>query len=321
MPRKVIALMKKLICTSTKLFLFLLSFAILISSATACTPDSGSPSESSPSDSSSNIESSSSPEESTPESSDEPTESPTESETEPEPEPEPETITLKIGSYNIANGGGADHVPNLGADIKNKGLDIVGIQEVDQFANRTGNVDTMKLLSESSGLPYYTFFRAIGIPGGSYGVGVLSRYPIVSDSITKLYSWQEGHEARVLGLAVIDVNGTKINFFVTHLSYESKTARDKQFAEIGRAVEGLDNFIITGDFNTSDFKEYSPIKDSDMVNNSTHSIKTFPSPTPTSSIDNIVFSKNDWEFGTPAVLPNGKSDHCMLYATGTFTPN
>lgn len=263
-----------------------------------------------PSESSSEPQSSpegSTPEESTPETS------------EPETEPAKEPVTLKIASYNIANGFNFKRINAIGKDIKEQNLDIVGLQEVDQFVSRSGNVDSMKLLSEASELPYYTFFKAIDLQGGEYGVGVLSRYPIVETERTEIYSGTE--EQRVLGHAVIDVDGYMINFFVTHLSFESKSLRDAQFATIAEKTAELDNFIITGDFNTSNFSEFAPIKNSDMVNNASHSINTFPSSTPTSSIDNIVFSKNNWSFESPSILLNQKSDHCMLYATGTFDPN
>ena len=229
----------------------------------------------------------------------------------------PEPVKLNIGSYNIAHGSAVNlKMEKLGEDIKDKKLDIVGVQEVDQFSSRSMNIDTMKELSESSGLEYYAFFKAIDLRGGEYGVGILSKYPILETEKTELYSGTE--EQRVLGHAVIDVGGERLNFFVTHLSYESKALRDRQFATIAEKTAGLDNFVVTGDFNTSNFNEYAPIKNMDMVNNSESSINTFPSPTPSSSIDNIVFSKNNWSFGDPSVLPNGNSDHCMLYATGTF---
>ena len=240
-------------------------------------------------------------------------------ETEPETEPLKDPITLNIGSYNIANGKNSTHILKIGEDIKDKDLDIVGLQEVDQKVLRTKRMDSLKLLSESSGLQYYAFFKAIDLQGGEYGVAVLSKYPIVETYRTPLYSADQ--EQRVLGHAVIDVDGVLINFLVTHLSFESKALRDAQYATIAEITSELDNFIITGDFNTSNFDEYAPIKNADMVNSASYSIKTVPNPDPTSSIDKIVFSKDNWTFEKPKVRANGNSDHCMLYAVGTFDPN
>ena len=234
-------------------------------------------------------------------------------------EPSKEPITLNIGTYNIRCGISVNFkTEELGADIKDKKLDIVGIQQIDQFTDRAMQTDMIKELSDSSGLPYYAFFKAMDYRGGEYGIGVLSRYPITKATKTELYSGTE--EPRVLGHAVIDVNGVVINFFVTHLSFESKELRGKQFATIAERVAELDNFILVGDFNTTDFSEYAPIKNAGMANNSEHSSDTYRRDGESLSLDNIVFSEGGWTFGAPEYLFSGKSDHCLLFATGTFDP-
>ena len=300
----------------------LLIFAISISLA-ACfevgnAPDSSEPTDTpteSPSESKSDIPATpTAPEKTDPE----PTGTEPE-ETAPE-EQKPEPFTLKIGSFNIANGTNVRHsMKHLGEDIKAAGLDIVGLQEVDQFVPRSKNQDSIKLISEYSGLPYYAFFKAIDLNGGEYGVAILSRYPIIETFSQLLYSGTE--EQRVAGCAKIDVNGTIINFLSTHLSYESKSLRTKQFAQLAEITANMDNFIITGDFNTNNFAEYAPIKNADMVNNTKYSIYTFPSTNPSSSIDNIIYSVGNWSFEKPEIVLNKHSDHCMLHAVGTFTPS
>ena len=55
------------------------------------------------------------------------------------------------------------------------------------FGVQYKNQDSIKILSESSGLPYYQFFKAIDLSGGEYGLGVLSRYPIVESESMQLY--------------------------------------------------------------------------------------------------------------------------------------
>ena len=251
---------------------------------------------------------------------DEPTEKPTEKPTaKPTEKPTekvielpklPSGLELKIGSYNIANGREVGHdLTILGNDIKEQGLDIVGIQEIDQFANRSGNQDTIKILSESSGLEYYTFFRAIHHDGGEYGLGILSRYPIVSTNRKLLDS--KGKEQRIFCKAVIDIDGEQINFFVTHLSYEDMTLNAEQTATVIkelREVEG--NFILTGDFNTSNFSAYERAGFG-VANSGENRVPTFDDTV----IDNIIYSKDLYEFSAPSNLPNGHSDHNMLFAT------
>ncbi len=245
-----------------------------------------------------------------------PTAAPTDVPTEPDTDPLPIERSLRIGSYNLAAGREVNHViRHLGTDIKNTDLDIVGVQEVDQFTARSGNIDTMKQLSKSSGLEHYAFFKAIDYQGGEYGIGILSKYPILETERYELPS--ADYEQRVLGRALIDVDGVQVNFFVTHLSYEALDIRTEQFAKVAEITATHIPYVLVGDFNTAEFNEFSVLSGTEMVNNHDHSIPTFPESE--TAIDNIVFSSEAWTFAPPATLENGHSDHHMLYAVGTLT--
>ena len=286
----------------TKILIYLLSLTLLFSALVGC-------------NSSENVQTDAPTDAPTEQPTEEPTAKPTSKPTEKTIEKPnlPSGFELKIGSYNIANGRDVDHnLTVIGQDIKDQGLDIVGVQEVDQFTNRSGNQDTMKILSESSGLEYYTFFRAILHDGGEYGLGILSRYPILTTSRKLLDS--AGHEQRIFCKAVIDIEGEEINFFVTHLSYEDDALNAAQTATVIkelRKVEG--NFILTGDFNTSDFSAYQRAGFG-VANSGADMVPTFNN----STIDNIIYSTHTYEFSTPANLVNGHSDHNMLFATATL---
>ena len=233
-----------------------------------------------------------------------------------EPTP-PKPINLTIGSYNIANGRDVDHdFKFIARDILEKGLDIVGLQEVDINANRSKNIDTMKELSRLTGYQYYTFFKTINLStNGEYGVAVLSKYPIVEEQRYELPS--EGVEDRVLGRTKIDVNGTMVNFFVTHVSYENKESRTKQLIFINDVIKQYDNFLLTGDFNTSDFTEYALFSNAGTLNTAENHLPTYEKR---DSIDNFVYSLSTWTFEGPNVYANDHSDHSMLYSKGTFQP-
>jgi len=218
----------------------------------------------------------------------------------------PDTI-LRVGSYNIKNGSQVNHNFKLIADdIIEMNLDIVGLQEVDQLTNRNGRIDTMKNLGQFTGY-YYKFAKAISYQGGEYGVGILSRYPIESFEIIRLYSG--GKEQRVLSHAVININGFQVDFFNTHLSYESRDIRDEQFKAVARKLADYQYFILTGDFNTSDTAEFTVIAKSFLVNPKKY--VTFPGGK--SHIDNIVLSEN-WAVIDSGTLEKGHSDHSMLWA-------
>ena len=228
-----------------------------------------------------------------------------------------EPIKLTVGSYNIANGKLVKHdISKLAADILSKKLDVVGLQEVDMNCKRSGYIDTVKLLSEHTGYKYYAFFKAIDFDSGEYGNAVLSKYPILSTESLPLET--DGHEGRVLGHAKIGIEERAVNFFVTHLSYESDEIRAAQFAKLHETIMNYDNVILTGDFNVSSLSEYNALGGFDAVNREERFVATFPKKN--TSIDNIVYSSSDFIFEEPCALYNNHSDHYMLFATCTMRP-
>ena len=248
------------------------------------------------------------------------TETETETETEKEPEKEVLTFRLRFASYNIFHAEKAGYdVAKIAKNITDNSIDVVGFQEVDNKTSRSGRLETMKKLSEATGYKYYVFFKAISFQGGEYGVGILSKYPIKSSGSIKLTS---GDEQRVLGRATIDKDGTEINFFVTHLSYDGEdgtnsNTRKTQFSQIAKELAKYDNFVLSGDFNTRDLGEYDVIKNSALVNSKENPKVTYPDGN--SPLDNLVYSTNVWTFGNPKVVTNSYSDHYMICAQGKFT--
>lgn len=222
--------------------------------------------------------------------------------------------TLRFGSYNIRHGVDAGYdMSKFAKNILNAQLDIVGLQEVDQKTSRVNGMDTIKNLSQATGYKHYAFFKTIDFLGGEYGTAILSKYPIIDTERILLESGI--HEQRVLGRAEINVDGTTVNFFVTHLSFESLDIRTAQFKQIANVLKRYDDFVLVGDFNTPDFNEYSVIENSKTINNREYSLLTFPEEN--ISIDNIVYSVDSWEFSLPKTLTeNCYSDHYMLYAEG-----
>ncbi len=214
---------------------------------------------------------------------------------------------MKIGSYNIkhaADGGCAA----IGEAIVKAGLDICGLQELD-YMNTRSNEDQAKLIAEAAGMPYYRFTKAIDFRGGQYGTAIMSKYPIESFTLSPLYSAEK--EARSIGHAVIDVRGVKLDFYCTHLSFESRELRDVQFKEIADMISKSERFVLVGDFNTENFSEFDVLGDVSKVNSYEHRYVTFPGRSV--AIDNIIASKNiNCRFDS--VYTDSHSDHYMLTA-------
>lgn len=222
---------------------------------------------------------------------------------------------LCFGSYNIKHGANAGFdMSKLAKNIVEAGLDVVGLQEVDQCTTRVNGLDSMKALSEATGYPHYAFFKAMDYKGGEYGVGILSKHPIMATERTELYAGDE--EPRVLGRAEINANGITLHFFVTHLSFESLDLRTAQLEQIADTVKGYENFLLAGDFNTANFAELSVIANADAVNNAAYSVSTFPGNH--TAIDNVVYCKEAWRFSPPQVQRESYSDHYMLYAEAEY---
>lgn len=226
-------------------------------------------------------------------------------------------MKLNFGSYNIAHGRNVNFDMTVFAqNILSQDLDIIGFQEVDRNTERSRRIDQMRDITEKTGYGYGRFYKTIPLGSGEYGLGILSKYPITESERIELDS-DGTREQRILARAAIDVNGTEVNFFVTHLSHESKATRTRQFAQLAKILAEYDNFILTGDFNTADLTEYEVIAGAATVNNSQFSVVTFPEKS--STIDNIVYSTNTWRFDKPQTVTDESSDHYLLYATGALS--
>ena len=93
-------------------------------------------------------------------------------------------LTLKIASYNIASGHYDRSLSEIAKDIVD--------QEVDMFADRSGNIDMIDIIAKKAGFEHKLFVHAINIKGGEYGTSIISKYPIVESEIIPLKSFEGG---------------------------------------------------------------------------------------------------------------------------------
>jgi endonuclease/exonuclease/phosphatase family metal-dependent hydrolase len=90
--------------------------------------------------------------------------------------------------YNIHAGKDAAGVDNLSrvADlVRSTHADLVLLQEVDKGTKRSGYVDQPSVLAARTGLNV-AFGSALDYDGGKYGVAILSRWPILKDTLFHL---------------------------------------------------------------------------------------------------------------------------------------
>lgn len=223
-----------------------------------------------------------------------------------------------VASYNIQGGYITDYdFSPIGGDLRAVKADIAGIQEVDRLTKRNKNTDTMPVLCEKSALSYHSFAAAMPFKGGHYGIGCLSRFELLK-SYTEALPGIAELEPRVFMSSEVNIDGKRLCFINTHLSYESTDIQKKQMEALGRYLRTLNiPFVLTGDFNTEDFTMFDklavPVK---LMNNPD---SRFPSFYPDNiAIDNIVISAGLRFIKTGMYTDSQNSDHYMIYAQIEF---
>lgn len=166
--------------------------------------------------------------------------------------PDVSTSELTVIAFNIktARWDGRLQLDAIADALAGWDADIVLLQEVDKNRSVTGGVDQAAYLGERLGM-YSTFGSNVAYtPTALYGTAILSRFPIISSENTPLPKAAAGEQQRGLLHAVIDVDGTQVSAYSTHLQNRSPGARVQQVAAI-RDVLADDELpkVMGGDFN------------------------------------------------------------------------
>ena len=194
---------------------------------------------------------------------------------------------LCIATYNVRHGGDVtDDVGCIGRLLAEHGVDVAGLQEIDVGTNRMCAHNVLEEIAKGGNYPHCYFAKAMDFDCGGYGVGIVSRYPILWAQTIPLYSG--GEEPRVLCHAVIETGEGTLDFFNTHTSYESREIRARQLKEIGKHLSAHENFILTGAFNTADLEEFSVFPTCTAANRNAHASFYATGE----GIDNIFVSPN-----------------------------
>ncbi|MGE5071897.1 MAG: endonuclease/exonuclease/phosphatase family protein, partial [Anaerolineae bacterium] len=150
---------------------------------------------------------------------------------------------LRVMTYNIQQGfdrvGNADLSGQLAA-IQRIAPDILGLQESDTARVANGNVDAVRFFADRLGM--YSYYGPTTTTG-TFGIALLSKYPIENARTFFLYS--SGEQTACIQ-AQIKVKDRTYNVFVTHLGNGGPMV---QLQDLLSRVDSLPNVLLMGDFN------------------------------------------------------------------------
>lgn len=232
---------------------------------------------------------------------------------------------FRTASFNIQHGAWTSFDWNrLVSPLKFLNIDLVGVQEVDMFTSRIGQIDSVCGIREALGCNEGRFIRSMPYAGGDYGNAVFARDAFLSFVTIPLPNG-EGQEPRSCGHAILTFdNGRRLHFLNTHLAYESAESRKPQFEILRGILDSIpveDAYILTGDFNTERIEEFdvllcgrsaltnelSPKRAADAPH-----YATFPDTG--IAIDNIVYDSLNLSSNASGMIEGRLSDHNLLWA-------
>jgi endonuclease/exonuclease/phosphatase family metal-dependent hydrolase len=154
-----------------------------------------------------------------------------------------ETQALRVLTYNIQQGYSEAGTKNFDGQldlILSQNPDIIGLQESDTNRIAGGNSDVVRYYADR--LEMYSYYGPKTVTG-TFGIALLSRYPIENPHTFYMYS--EGEQTATI-VAQIRVGGKAFDIFVTHLGNGGPIVQQEA---ILKEIDGLDNIIAMGDFN------------------------------------------------------------------------
>jgi len=238
---------------------------------------------------------------------------------------EPGQTSLRFVSYNIKHGQGNDGRVDLGRTakaLKDLDPDLVGLQEVDAGARRSGDVDQAAELGKRLGM-HHAFAAFMDFQGGQYGLAVLSKHPINRVESIRLPT---GNEPRVALAAEIDIDGKRLMLVNLHFDWVGDD--NFRFAQAQTLRKRLAEFdlptVVLGDFNDQpDSRTVNLFRDEFLEADKPERDRfTIPSVDPRSEIDFLFAGPaKRWEVDRVDVIDQPlASDHRPVLAEMTLRP-
>jgi endonuclease/exonuclease/phosphatase family metal-dependent hydrolase len=152
-------------------------------------------------------------------------------------------VPIRVLTYNIQQGYSQDGQLNMDgqlARLRQVNPDMIGLQECDTARISGGNNDLVRYFA--SRLNMHSYYGPSTV-AGTFGIALLSRYPIQNPRTYYMYS--VGEQTAII-VAQITINGTTYNVYVTHLGNDGPII---QLDQVMQLVEGKQDILLMGDFN------------------------------------------------------------------------
>lgn len=203
--------------------------------------------------------------------------------------------SFRVMTWNIAAGHG--NLGGIAEGIRSLDPDVVALQEVDvRWSERSQFVDQADSLAKLLHMNV-RFGPIYDLKPRQFGVAILSRFPVVSSrnhEITRLSTQQQNPApAKAPGFleTVLDVRGTQVRVFSTHLDYRADpSVRQQQVGDMMQVIrESAMPTILAGDLNAiPSAAELQPLL---TMFQTAATGMTYPAEAPAKRIDYILASR------------------------------
>ncbi len=233
-----------------------------------------------------------------------------------------EPLQLKILTWNIHHCLGVDDkldVDRIASVISACQPDIVALQEVDQQAARSKNVDQPAELSRLTGM-HVVFGGNIPLQGGRYGNAVLSRFPILSSENKRLPNHREGEQRGVMLVRIqLPQRDQPLTLLATH--FDHRPDDSERIASVHMISELLPQIdpprVLAGDLNAVPDSTVLQLLQARWITAQSEILPTVPVAKPVQQIDYVLYDTTaHWEQISAEVLAEARaSDHRAVLVT------
>ena len=223
---------------------------------------------------------------------------------------------MRVATFNIFSGRSLEDglvvADRLREAVRRLDADVLGLQEVDRNQPRSGSLDLAAIAADAMGATNWRFVATIeGTPGEqwqaageqvpegspSYGVMLLSRWPVTDWSVVRLPAlrgrvpfrstgsrWPTFvvDEPRVAVLAAVETPSGPLVVGTTHLSFVPMW-NTVQLRRLSRALPATGHLVLTGDLNLRP----GPAQQASGLRSAGASA-TYPADRPTRQIDHVL---------------------------------